>query len=717
MDLLTVALAKSLANQYTDEKVAEIQSYHSHICSSSEYSNLTGVPTISSPDETTFYFTPDISGEDIFHIYVYQNNAWSLFGSCNLDPDDFKVNWSEIIDKPSIDSTPTANSTNLVTSGGVAASLTSLSGDLSEIEDALSLVNVGYLLPIKTFTTRRTRVYNDNLYLSETTYCKTSVYKLKANNTYQCSLFAGTGALTCCATSRALIDSVSGGNQLVGAVISDVTKETTGTFSENITPTVDCYLYLQMPIDDTGANEKVYGNVYSIFNAQDTFDNVTELETNVSEITEFIDSIKTDTEHISFIKLSPLAVFEGRRLYPYNNVLYLSENSYNNVAVFEVEKDLIHYARCNSVNGAETILVLSSKLKTTGSGTNINIGSYITAETDSTHQEVVKSVTPNSKCYMYVQIPIEDTTADKVAVQESEINTISDHAGLCYDGITYTHFTQVRDGLFLCRDFARVYTNNLLQLYKMYYGVLAEDYIFPIKNICTSESDLVGPVSITNVYGTPNEWTGGVHGKTINNVMYPTAKQESLSVLCGGQEINTNGIYYGKVRIKSVNILYFPQLIVGNGLPDAAKAIKETREYRLDEHMDVNVRLEMLSNVYIGVYYGCQIFPPINVQALLLPNDQKMLNMSSSLSSPYSDTQKEHRIVFYTSDDEKYEISLDDVGAGMFTGNTVESKYIYVNQSNKKTYYVMIETNTEQDAGYESGKIIYWSGTYKFFTN
>jgi len=53
-----------------------------HICSSSEYDPLTGVPTISYPSETTFYLVPTGDGaNDIYDEWVFVEGAWEHFGS------------------------------------------------------------------------------------------------------------------------------------------------------------------------------------------------------------------------------------------------------------------------------------------------------------------------------------------------------------------------------------------------------------------------------------------------------------------------------------------------------------------------------------------------------------------------------------------------------------------------------------------------------------
>ena len=58
-----------------------------HICSASEYDSETRIPTITSPDDKTFYLVPteDGTSPDLFTEWVYVNNAWEMFGSAKID--------------------------------------------------------------------------------------------------------------------------------------------------------------------------------------------------------------------------------------------------------------------------------------------------------------------------------------------------------------------------------------------------------------------------------------------------------------------------------------------------------------------------------------------------------------------------------------------------------------------------------------------------------
>lgn len=58
-----------------------------HICSASEYDSETRIPTITSPDDKTFYLVPteDGTSPDLFTEWVYVNGAWEMFGSASVD--------------------------------------------------------------------------------------------------------------------------------------------------------------------------------------------------------------------------------------------------------------------------------------------------------------------------------------------------------------------------------------------------------------------------------------------------------------------------------------------------------------------------------------------------------------------------------------------------------------------------------------------------------
>lgn len=58
-----------------------------HICSASEYDSTTRIPTITNPNDKTFYLVPteDGTSPDLFTEWVYVNGAWEMFGSAKID--------------------------------------------------------------------------------------------------------------------------------------------------------------------------------------------------------------------------------------------------------------------------------------------------------------------------------------------------------------------------------------------------------------------------------------------------------------------------------------------------------------------------------------------------------------------------------------------------------------------------------------------------------
>ena len=74
-----------------------------HICSASEYDAETRIPTITSPDDKTFYLVPteDGTSPDLFTEWVYVNGAWEMFGSAKIDLSgyltDVQINGTSIV--------------------------------------------------------------------------------------------------------------------------------------------------------------------------------------------------------------------------------------------------------------------------------------------------------------------------------------------------------------------------------------------------------------------------------------------------------------------------------------------------------------------------------------------------------------------------------------------------------------------------------------------
>lgn len=73
-----------------------------HICTSDEYNYITGVPTITSPSDSTLYLVPASSTTtgNLFDEWVYADSAWEKVGSANVNSpvQDVQVNGVSILD-------------------------------------------------------------------------------------------------------------------------------------------------------------------------------------------------------------------------------------------------------------------------------------------------------------------------------------------------------------------------------------------------------------------------------------------------------------------------------------------------------------------------------------------------------------------------------------------------------------------------------------------
>ena len=56
-----------------------------HICTQNEYNSETGIPTIQTPDQDTFYLVPGGSNEDLYVEWMYIDGNWEKFGSATID--------------------------------------------------------------------------------------------------------------------------------------------------------------------------------------------------------------------------------------------------------------------------------------------------------------------------------------------------------------------------------------------------------------------------------------------------------------------------------------------------------------------------------------------------------------------------------------------------------------------------------------------------------
>ena len=63
------------------------ESFSVHICSTSEYDQQTGIPTIQNPDSKVLYLVPSVAGmpPDLFVEWMYVANTWEIFGTATVD--------------------------------------------------------------------------------------------------------------------------------------------------------------------------------------------------------------------------------------------------------------------------------------------------------------------------------------------------------------------------------------------------------------------------------------------------------------------------------------------------------------------------------------------------------------------------------------------------------------------------------------------------------
>ena len=285
--------------------------------------------------------------------------------------------------------------------------------------------------------------------------------------------------------------------------------------------------------------------------------------------------------------------------------------------------------------------------------------------------------------------------------------------GLKISNGSYIHFIKVGENNYICREFKHLFINNLLQLYKMYYGTFVNNDLVKTTNIGESYSDVVGPISICRgeVDSWLGQWSGGSHGKTINNVSYPTAEEDSLHVYVGGSEVSSDGIYYGEAIIVAQNSLYLPQTITGDDLSTADKAFIEKRTYRLSDKMNVTVNLTAVyeSNVFVVTYYGCQV-NTYDMTNIILPNNETTKSLIPVESDTYFLNNKENKCYCYNSN-AHYDIDVKPYGLGLYTHNNGSGGLKYGNVSTFNKFYFMLINATDV----LPNTILTWEADYNYY--
>ena len=286
--------------------------------------------------------------------------------------------------------------------------------------------------------------------------------------------------------------------------------------------------------------------------------------------------------------------------------------------------------------------------------------------------------------------------------------------GVIFDGTNYTHFHLIGDGKYLCRVLRHAYINNLLQLYQMYVGELSDGTMTKVRDIGTLYSDNVGPISIHrgDVDSWSGNWSGGSHAKTIGGVECPTASESSLNVYCGGVKVEQAGCYFGDVTIIAENDLYFPKTITGPDLSSATKAIRETRTYRLNDSMRVDVTLSFYENCFIVTYYGCQALT-LDMKEFVFPNNG--LSGSTKRDSNLILTKPE-RTFHGKSETGQYDISLMPYGMGDYRyngGTQSDVGYGYLAPF-RKVYYVLVANESGKVRKFQTTDTLAWGADYDY---
>lgn len=288
--------------------------------------------------------------------------------------------------------------------------------------------------------------------------------------------------------------------------------------------------------------------------------------------------------------------------------------------------------------------------------------------------------------------------------------------GVYIENSNYHHFVKFGDK-YLIRTFKREGANNLFQFSSLSIGNVTKKGVTITKKIADNGTDIVGPISIMR-QGTDSGgmWAGGCHDVGVAGSRFPTAQQESLKVTINGIDVtNVEGLHYGVVNITTKNKIYFPQTIVGSNLDSAIQSILETRNYTLNDKMNVNVKLDILQDTRVICYYGLQAVR-IGFDNIFLPNDEKNI-VFNEMNGDYW-IEKPNRKVIMGSKDFTYELILKEYGLGNYNHNSGVSSYKFgsLPQNTRKYYQVLIAGDYEHTF-LKKGTSLYWEGVYNIYPN
>lgn len=108
-----------------------------HICTSGEYNQLTGIPTIENPEVDIFYLVPDGTGNDLYTEWIYTGDKWEYFGEKSQRAIDAADEARE-----SATSAAESAAAAQAVKDSIPADYTELSDDVSDLKSAFDNITV-----------------------------------------------------------------------------------------------------------------------------------------------------------------------------------------------------------------------------------------------------------------------------------------------------------------------------------------------------------------------------------------------------------------------------------------------------------------------------------------------------------------------------------------------------------------------------------------------
>lgn len=420
--------------------------------------------------------------------------------------------------------------------------------------------------------------------------------------------------------------------------------------------------------------------------------------------------LKEDLENCiriaNYTSLTP--VFEKEGLYWSCNTDYklsvLYANEYKIAKAFEVHKGK-RYTVCGMSNGTNTSpLVCFSKTYPTEQNKTAPYESLIAGSNSASGVVTEKHIISPVDGYMLITT---STVYGGYVYEENSSLIMDDRYGLYVSDGCYTTFSKIGSNTYLCRVFKNVYINQLFDFNACYIGKFDEyGELYKYKDFGIFPSDVVGPIAIReNSWSAVTKFSGGSHGISIDDTNYPTAKQKSLLVKCGGIVVDTDGYYIGRTEFLSINTLYIPMTITGNDLSSAKEGIEEIRHYCIDDVLSVSVDYNILTDIIADVLYGFQL-QIYGMEKVTLPNNE--VKASIDHEQNYVFEKPENKYICTNESGEYCSVEMSTCGLGDFSKNNGESdtKYGYISVFKKpnKIYFQLINHGIQL----ASGKTLHW---------